>query len=215
MVSIARCWTALVASGILGLLGCDLGSTSDSGSSPRTSIQIARDPVLSNDKWNSTRTIRVRILRDSATLLDTILPTGARGANLPPMPQETGFMVEAAGFDSSNGLLWVASLAVPRSAQSDRFLLLARSPARRPALAPTPLLTLSPAPTSGTLAIVLSTTIPGIPIHYSLDGSNPTANSPIWTDTLEAKVPFRIRAIALTDTLQPSWVLDSTVKAWP
>lgn len=208
-------WITVLAAGILGLVGCDFGATTETPPRPKSSIQLVRNPALPDAKWNATKSIRVRLLRDSASLLDTILPFGEGRASLPSMPQETGFLVEASGLDSTWGLLWMASLAVPRSAGSGRFLLEAQSPPRRATLAPTPALTLLPVSTPGSVGIVLSIPLPGIPIHYSLDGSNPTANSPVWTDTIEAKTPLRIRAIALSDTLQPSWVLDSTVKAAP
>ncbi|MBD5234554.1 MAG: family 20 glycosylhydrolase [Bacteroidales bacterium] len=58
--------------------------------------------------------------------------------------------------------------------------------------------TLIPDPASGSLKAVLST-FDGVPVHYTTDGSEPTAASPLFTDTLVFTEPVALRAVAVRD----------------
>lgn len=54
----------------------------------------------------------------------------------------------------------------------------------------------TPNPTDGTLDITL-TTIDNAPIHYTLDGTEPTATSPLYEGTLKIKENGTLTAIAV------------------
>ena len=56
----------------------------------------------------------------------------------------------------------------------------------------------------GTLPLSLSSRTPGAAIHYTLDGSEPTQASPLYTEPVTLKESAQIRARAFKEGMQPS-----------
>lgn len=58
------------------------------------------------------------------------------------------------------------------------------------------------------ISVTLSTDFPKLAIHYSMDGKEPTANSPLYTDKLVLDQPVAIKAAAFEGSNRVSGVLE-------
>lgn len=66
------------------------------------------------------------------------------------------------------------------------------------------------------VTVKIKSVVPGAKLHYSLDGSDPTASSPLYTGPLSIKKACTVKAIALDQGLEPSQVSTAKVEnAWP
>ncbi len=74
-------------------------------------------------------------------------------------------------------------------------------------------------PTQGiyedSVGITLSSSTPGADIHYTLNGSNPGANSPLYTDTIWTYRDTTIKAIAFHDGMITSPVVSASYRVIP
>jgi hypothetical protein len=61
-----------------------------------------------------------------------------------------------------------------------------------------------------TQTVTISCATPGATIHYTTDGSNPTAASPTYTVPISVPIPETVRAIAVANGDVPSPVASST-----
>ena len=78
-------------------------------------------------------------------------------------------------------------------------------------------ITATPAPSivqdnlNGLTIVVISDVNAAATIHYTVDGSDPTANSPVYTDALSFTSPATVKAIAFLDGYNPSNITTAEV----
>lgn len=65
-------------------------------------------------------------------------------------------------------------------------------------------------PTPGAATVTMSTSTPGATIHYTLDGSAPTASSSTYTGPFSVTTDVTIRAVAFRANMSPSPVVERT-----
>lgn len=210
----------LLCLGVLLIAACDPFGISTDEEIDRQIVRISIRPAaeLSIATWRQTRWIGVDYRTSQGRkVLDTLVPASPGATVLPPLSMVFGAVLDVTGRDSLDAVLWTAATrfaAEPEPTASTRAIeLIARTPASPPfrtGIADTP--TLHVVPQGDSLLVELRSS-QAVAIHYSLDGSNPTAFSARFSTPFPIAPRTRIRVIALGDTLYPSKILDTTLPA--
>jgi dienelactone hydrolase len=86
----------------------------------------------------------------------------------------------------------------------DRTLQFLDQYVKNPKTATSPMIAPHGGPVAKPVAVVLSTIHPGAAIHYTLDGTDPTGQSPAYRQPVEAKPGVTLKAVAIKPGLKPS-----------
>jgi hypothetical protein len=147
-------------------------------------------------------------------LIDTAIAFEAHRLPSLAAPSDQGISIEASGYDSTGARIWLSSLFLSPGGTATALLEAFPVPiVERSATAAPPVVQTAALGSPDSLLVHLDSPTPSTTIHFSLDGSNPTALSARYEQPLRVGIPCRLRAIALGDSVYPSLVLDTTFQA--
>lgn len=118
-------------------------------------------------------------------------------------------MHEIGGGAASRYLQWEAPGLAKENIPSSAYYTVRLEPVNQPQMSPVPALY------ELQTDVVLKPTTPGSVIHYTLDGSTPNEDSPIYTDTIHITQDTKVRAIAYHDGMIPSLEVSGTYRIIP
>jgi hypothetical protein len=205
---------AVAAIVLLALIGCEQAPV-PSSTTETVPVRIEPGSGLSRFDWERTDTIRLRaVSTQKSVLVDTAVPFLLHELPSLSAPSDQGISIEASGYDSIGARIWLSSLFLSPGSATTAVLEAFPVPiVERTATAALPTVRTSPLDSPDSLLLQLDTPTPSTAIHFSLDGSNPTALSARYERPLRARLPCRLRAIAIGDSAYPSLVLDTIFPA--
>jgi uncharacterized protein (TIGR02145 family) len=184
--------------GVVALLSCDRSTNdaSDTSGTRAISARVTRDASVTESLFDSASAVHVKLTTTSGTQLanDTVLfskhtiPTVSA-------PSDQGVVVAMEGLSNTLAVIWSGSVTLPPSTRDTSFAITvgavsasgSGSTFAGTVNAPTFDSSSVKAWSTGTfdqpVHVYLSSTTPGATIHYTLDGSYPTAASSVYGDT--------------------------------
>jgi hypothetical protein len=213
-----RRWLSAFAIASMPFFSCDRSpKVSDPSSAIMLSPRLDRTARLTDSIWNLAAVVHVNLVTTDGRLLldDTVLFSNHRSPTVKG-PIDQGMVMRIEGLDNHLVLVWSGKETLPPSARDTAFLFTVDAVAAQGSAGSNPNGSANPPSldsvdaiswTTGTydkpLHLFLSCITPGAKIHYTLDGTYPTATSPVYVDTgIQIDSSRTLEAI----TIAPGWV---------
>lgn len=215
----SRSLAAWILLGLLAVVGCQ--QSSSVGSQETGSViapRILRSAAVTDELWNSAESLVVRFTSTNGrTLLDSTFPfaSGPRSTPSVRVAQDEGVTIEVEGLDKQGLVVWKGASTVPAgSASVDAVLRVTidvgianGSTLLSGRLEPNTLL-VTPG-TGGSILVELNNPYRLALIHYTIDGSDPDLESPLYSGPFRMDTLHSLRARAFANRMLPSRLLDT------